>query len=167
VAGSASAYLGDIETGRTYVERGLKIQRDAGVEMFLSFAHIFLCDIHLHRGDPESARNSVEGALRLSQKNNEKYWEATAWIFLGRIQGRSDIQQIHKAEECMLQGMKMADELKTKPIYAQGHLFLGEIYAHSGQKEKARESLKKAEAMFQEMGMDYWLAETRKVSAGL
>jgi hypothetical protein len=51
--------------------------------------------------------------------------------------------------------------------YAQGHLFLGELYAHGGQEEKALEHLKKAETMFQEMGMEYWLAVARKVSAGL
>jgi hypothetical protein len=63
--------------------------------------------------------------------------------------------------------MKIADELKTKPAYAQGHLFLGELYAHAVWKEKALEHLTQAEAMFQDMGMDYWLAEARKVSAGL
>jgi hypothetical protein len=32
----------------------------------------------------------------------------------------------------------------------------------SGQKDKALENLKKAEGMFREMGMDYWLAKTHK-----
>jgi hypothetical protein len=63
--------------------------------------------------------------------------------------------------------MKIADELKAKPAYAQGHLFLGEFHAHAGWKEKALEHLRQAEAMFQDMGMNYWLAEARKVSAGL
>jgi hypothetical protein len=36
------------------------------------------------------------------------------------------------------------------------------LYANADQKEKALETLKKAETMFQEMGMDYWLAETRR-----
>ena len=34
--GNAYAYLGDPETGRSYAEKGLKIQRDAGIEWFLS-----------------------------------------------------------------------------------------------------------------------------------
>jgi hypothetical protein len=59
--------------------------------------------------------------------------------------------------------MKILDELEEKPFYAQGYLSLGELYADSGQKEKALENLKKAEAMFQEMGMDYWLARTKKL----
>ena len=33
----------------------------------------------------------------------------------------------------------------------------------AGQKEKAIEKLKKAESLYQEMGMDYWLNRTREV----
>ena len=165
--GNACAYLGDPETGRSYGEKGIKIQQDAGIEWNLSMQHLYLGDTHLQLGDLEHARASVEEGLRLSQKNHEKYSEAMAWILLGRILGRRETPQIHKAEECILQGMKIADEQKTKPTYAQGHLFLGELYAHGGQKEKALENLKKAETMFQEMGMDYWLGVTREVSAGL
>lgn len=33
----------------------------------------------------------------------------------------------------------------------------------AGQKEKALETLKTAEAAFQEMGMDYWLRRTQEV----
>jgi hypothetical protein len=42
-------------------------------------------------------------------------------------------------------------------------MFLGEFYLDTSQKEKAKENLKKAEALFQEMGMDYWLDRTRKL----
>ena len=71
--------------------------------------------------------------------------------------------QLHKAEEHILKGMKILDELETKQAYAQGNFFLGELYTNAGQKEKALETLRKAEAMFQEMGMDYWVARTKKV----
>ena len=165
--GSTYAYLGDPETGRSYQEKGLEMQRDAGVELYLGWHHSYLGDTHLQLGDLENARGLMEEGLRLCQKNNERYWEAIAWIFLGRIPGRKETPHIHKAEEYILQGMKIADELNAKPFYAQGHLFLGELYSHVGQKEKALENLKKAETMFQEMGMDYWLAVTREASAGL
>jgi hypothetical protein len=39
---------------------------------------------------------------------------------------------------------------------------LGEFYADTGRKKEAQENLKKAEWMFQEMGMDYWLAKTQE-----
>jgi hypothetical protein len=71
--------------------------------------------------------------------------------------------QLHKAEEYILKGMKIVDELGARPFYAQGCFYLGDLYADAGQKEKAIENLKEAEAMFQEMGMDYWLARTKKL----
>ena len=86
---------------------------------------------------------------------------------LGYILGRTEKPQIQKAEECILQGIKILDELKLKPQYAWGYFYLGELYANAGQKKKAIENLKEAETMFQEMGMDYWLVETRKVLAEL
>jgi hypothetical protein len=43
----------------------------------------------------------------------------------------------------------LCDELKIKPYAAQGYLFLGELHAEMGHREKALENLKKAEGMFQ------------------
>jgi tetratricopeptide (TPR) repeat protein len=50
-----------------------------------------------------------------------------------------------------------------RPSCSEGYLYLGELYADMGQREKALETLKKAEGMFQEMGMDYWLHRTQEV----
>ena len=50
-----------------------------------------------------------------------------------------------------------------KPQLAFGHLCLGELYADSRQKEKALENLKKAESMYQEMGMELYLRKTKEI----
>jgi class 3 adenylate cyclase/tetratricopeptide (TPR) repeat protein len=165
--GSSYFYLGDADTGRRHVEKGRKIQQDSRFEFFLCFYPLFLGDICLHLGDLKNALSFMEEALRLSQKNNEKHLEGLSSIWLGHILGRTARAQIHKAEEYILRGMKIHEELKIRPYYAQGHLFLGELYANAGQKEKAMENLKKAETMFQEMGMDYWLERTHEISAEL
>ena len=57
------------------------------------------------------------------------------------------------------------DELKLRPFAWQDHLYLGELYADNGQKDKALETLKKAEDEFKDMGMDYWLRKTQEVLA--
>jgi len=44
---------------------------------------------------------------------------------------------------------------------------LGELYLNVGQKQKTMENLDKAEVMFQEMGMDYWLERTQEVLKGV
>jgi len=165
--GYTCAMLGDPETGKRHAEKGLKIHRDSGVEMFLSLAHYNLCQIYLELGDLKNARSLAKEALRLSQKNNEKSIEGISWLLLGTISDKTEPLQIDKAEECILKGIEICKELGTKPNYAVGYLYLGELYLNGGEKEKAIENLKKAEGMFREMGMDYWLGKTREGLAGL
>ena len=82
-------------------------------------------------------------------------------IWLGRILGRRDPSRRDEAEEDVLRGIKILEKLKSKPFSTLGLLFLGECYLDMGEKEKAVETLKKAESMFQQMGMDYWLNRTQ------
>ncbi len=87
-------------------------------------------------------------------------------MYLGHILGQTEPSQIVEAEEHILRGISMLAELQLKPQYARGYFYLGSLYGQAGQQEKALENLKKAETMFQEMDMDYWLGETRKILAG-
>jgi class 3 adenylate cyclase/tetratricopeptide (TPR) repeat protein len=160
--GFTCAMLGDPETGKRHAEKGLKIHRESGVEMFLSLAHYQLGWIHLSLGDLKNARSLAKEALRLSQKNNEKAIEGSSWLLLGAILGKTEPLQIDKAEGCLLKGIEICKELKTK-AHSLGYLHLGQLYLNVGEKEKAIENLKNAEGMFREMGMDYWLGKTREV----
>ena len=86
---------------------------------------------------------------------------------LGTISGKTEPLQIKKAEGCILKGIEICRELKLKAYYSLGYLYLAQLYLNAGEKEKAIDNLKKAEGMFREMGMDYWLARTQEVLAGL
>jgi tetratricopeptide (TPR) repeat protein len=161
--GHVYSFLGDREIGREKAEKGLQIYNEIGADFHLSIAYYIMGDIALDLGDPEKAQTSMEQALRLSRKNHENGWEGFALVGLGRVLGKREPQQRTKAEECFSQGLAIFDNLEMKPWYAQGLLFLGEFYLDEGEKEKALENLKEAEALFQEMGMDYWLERTRKI----
>ena len=153
--------LGELETALKFTEKALKIQKDIGFPV--AYIHWCLIFVHSDLGNLNEAKVHAEQALNLAQTSHQKFWEAMSQIQLGRIFGKMEGSQLRKAEEHVLQGMKILDELEEKPFYAQGYLSLGELYADVGQKEKALENLKKAEAMFQEMGMDYWLARTKEL----
>jgi tetratricopeptide (TPR) repeat protein len=84
-------------------------------------------------------------------------------MLLGRILAKSNPSQIDKAEESILKGISIFEELRIKAFSSHGYLYLGEVYADAGQKDKAIKNLKKSEGMFKEMGMDYWLAKTQEV----
>ncbi len=104
----------------------------------------------------------TQEALKLSEINNETATQGRTWISLGRILWQENPPQVHKAEESIAKGIEILQDLKAKALYSPGYLYLGELYLNLGEKEKAAKNLKKAEDMFQEMGMDYWLTKTRK-----
>ena len=66
-----------------------------------------------------------------------------------------------------MSGVKISDELKLKPYVSEGYLYLGELNADMGRKYEALNYLKKAEAMFQEMEMDYYFNKTQEALARL
>jgi len=163
--GLSMGNLGNFKEGKIFLEKGLRIQEDNGIELNLSVHQLLLGVIHLQMSDLINARSFVDEALRLSKKYNEKRVEGMSWIWLGKILEKTEPPQIDKAEESILKGIKILHELQLKPNYALGHLFLGELYLNTNEKEMAIKNLKKAEGMFQEMGMDSWLARTQEVLA--
>jgi tetratricopeptide (TPR) repeat protein len=161
--GRAHYHLGNLENALKHVQKALKIIKDTGIPAAMSWFYHDLSRIHLDLGELDSARTCAEKALDLSQRNHERWIEGLSWTSLGRILGKKEPTEIDRAEEYILKGIKMLEELKIKPYISRGYFFLGELYAHTGQQEKALENLKKAEEMFQEMDMDYWLGKTREV----
>jgi class 3 adenylate cyclase/tetratricopeptide (TPR) repeat protein len=161
--GHAYYLLGDLDAARKHFEERLEIYRSTGYSMLFSFNYYGLGIVCLEAGDLESARRNIEESLKLSQSRGEKREEGLSTVALGRVMGKAEPSQSAKAEEYILQGTRMLEELKLKPYQAEGYLFLGELYADVGQREKAEENLRKAEAMFQEMSMDYWLRRTQEV----
>jgi len=161
--GHAYYLLGDFDAARKHFEERLEIYRSTEYPVLLSWNYYGLGMVHLDCGDLESALGHIEESLKVSQRRGEKMQEGLSTVALGRVVGKAEPSQTARAEEYILQGIKILDELKLKPYQAEGYLFLGEHYADMGQKQKALESLNKAQGMFQEMVMDYWLRRTQKV----
>ena len=161
--GYACSFLGDQVTAGKNIEKGLKIQLDAGIGWWLSWHYVFLSAVRFNSGDLKGALGLIEKALQISQKNAAKWMEGQSLIWMGRIVDRSDPSRKDKAEQDILRGINILEKLELKPFYTLGRFFLGEFYLDAGQREKAAESLKKADGMFQEMGMDYWSDRTKEV----
>jgi tetratricopeptide (TPR) repeat protein len=155
--------LGENQTARKHMEKGLKIHSDSGMSYHLGFYYGLFSIVHFNSDDLQNAQLWAEKALKISQKNHEKWAEGFVGTLLGRILGKGAKSQIDIAEKSIMQGIRILEELKAKPAYAQGYFFLGELYADSGQQDTALENLKRAEKMFKEMGMDHWLEKTKEI----
>jgi tetratricopeptide (TPR) repeat protein len=156
-------FLGDLENARKHMEKGLDLTARGGSDWWKSFHYLYLSKTHFDLGDLKESRNFIEEALRLSKKNSEKHLEGASWTWLGRILGKTESSQSYKAEAHILKGIKILDERKIKPGFSEGYLYLGELYADTGKKEKALEILKKTEGNFREMGMGYWVTKTQEI----
>ena len=78
---------------------------------------------------------------------------------MGKLSDSLPLETVARIEE----GLEILTELDTNPDISIGHLFGGELYAQGNQEKEAEIHLKAAEALFNEMSMDYWLKETRKI----
>ncbi|MDA3915802.1 MAG: AAA family ATPase [Deltaproteobacteria bacterium] len=165
--GYANSMLGDFTIGKKNVNKGIQLYKKSGIEMTLSLAYLYSIAPYFESDDLQNARTFAKECLRLSQKNNEKNIEGRALVWMGRIVGKTELDHHNKAEKYIFEGIKILQKLKVKPYLAQSYLSFGELYSDFNENDKAIENLKTAEAMFQEMGMDFWLNRTQNLLAEL
>jgi tetratricopeptide (TPR) repeat protein len=160
--GHAYYLLGDLDTARRHFEERNEIYRTTAFSGWVSWNHYGLGMVCLDCGDLDGARRHIEESLEFCRRGGDRAREGHSTVALGKVIGKADPARSAEAEGHILQGIRMLEEMKLRPWLAEGYLFLGELYADSGQPDKALETLKKAEAEFRGMGMDYWLRRTQE-----
>jgi len=161
---------GDYETARGYAEKGLSIQKESGMNHFVAYCYWFLSLILVGMGDLAYARKNCGESLKIAQEVRARQIEGIALIQLGVITGKEDLSRIEEARGTIQQGISILEELKLIPSLGIGYIFLGELLIDADRKDEARESLKKAETMYQEMEVtpqSYWLKRTQEALAKL
>jgi class 3 adenylate cyclase/tetratricopeptide (TPR) repeat protein len=162
--GWAYCLMGQYRIALEIAQKGLRIQEDLGMPFFLSICHYSCGLVHFELDELEEAHTHLERGLQSALQNNEKEWQVASRFYLGRIIVRKDPRQIESAEKYIHQGIHLLEKLGIRAgLYPIGYLILGAVYAESGRSEEAQEPLKKAESMFEEMGMDYYLGRTREM----
>lgn len=138
--------LGDLETALGHMEKGLKIQSEILYRTGLPQIYTNLGSVQCDMGDFNKAKSYLKEAVKLSQEDGAKLPEGMAMISLGRVLWKGDASQAGKAEELILQGIKIIEELKLKPPVYEGYLYLADLYSNTGQSEKAQK-------IYREMGL--------------
>ncbi len=155
-------FMGEPATGLPFIEKGLKIHSDAGISYDLSVHYYFLAVVHTELGNLELAHTYIQQALKLAQKYNEIYYVGLSLPALGRILARWGKASLKEAEDNVLRGINLLNDLMVKPQVGIAYLCLAEVYAQYQQAQKAIKSLKTAESIFRETGMEYWLGRTQQ-----
>jgi class 3 adenylate cyclase/tetratricopeptide (TPR) repeat protein len=163
--GGAHLGSGNIEKAMQYAVKGLKIHMTVGVRLWLGSIHNTLGAIHLVLGQTDEALVHAEQAVDSSRNNKERLGEAESRITLSRAIYANDPSKFGAARQQILQGLDLLDELEIRPRYAVGLLRLAELCVQSGQADKARENLIKAQDMFKGMGMVSWPDKAQELLA--
>jgi tetratricopeptide (TPR) repeat protein len=161
--GRAHCLMEQFRTGMDLAEKGLGMHQNLGLPFFLSACHVICGFVHFELGELEEAQTYYELGLQSALQNQEKANQAIIRLFLGWVMAGKDPLQIEAAEEVIRQGITQLEELGIRAYYPVGEMIQGAVFAESGRPEEALEPLKKAEALFEEMGMDYGLGRTREI----
>jgi tetratricopeptide (TPR) repeat protein len=163
--GEGYRLAGELHKALGCMEKGLELLVRTGMPVWLSLYHYHLSLAHFDLGNLKAAKSHAEQGVYFGQENGEQYGKGQSLLQLGKILSKTNSLDTKDAEKHVLQGLKILDELETKPAYAVGCLDFGEIYLDKGLKEDALININKAERMFQAMGMNYWLEKSRMLIA--
>jgi len=145
-------------------EKGLNLAKEFGMPFNVSWSYWFLAMTLRATHDLGRARECAEEALRISQECNGKTCEGISRVLLGCMVEEMTPAIIEDAEHQIKHGISILEGNKLELWRPVGYLHLGEFLASAGRKEEAMESLKKAEALYQEMEItpeSYWLTRTK------
>lgn len=96
-------------------------------------------------------------ALELSRDHKERANEDWAVRLLGEISSHQEPPDVETAEASYCQALASAENLGMRPLIAHCHLGLGRLYRRTDKRQRGRENLTTARAMFRDMEMRCWL----------
>jgi class 3 adenylate cyclase/tetratricopeptide (TPR) repeat protein len=165
--GAGCYFLGDYETAVLYGKTGIEVQK---YPVNLPWNHWHLAMVYLAREDYANALEHFETSLQLSLEYKVKNCEGVSRIMIGFVALKTRSERSPDAMDQIGKGFEVLEERNMKTLIAFGHLHLGILFADSGRKDDALESLNKAETMYLEMNVtprSYWLTCLRKARAKL
>ena len=94
--------------------------------------------------------------MHLFRQTEERYFGAWALYVMAKIQSENGSEQIKQTKQAIVQAKTQAEELKMRPLLAHCCLELGQFFARSGEIEKARSELMRANDLYRSLGMGFW-----------
>jgi class 3 adenylate cyclase/tetratricopeptide (TPR) repeat protein len=152
----------EFDEGERLIIQGIKILEELKLRPWISRGYYYLGELYSDIGEYDKALNWLEKAKMEFQNMGMEYDLSFAKSLLGKTLFKINPSRFSESEQTILDAIKIAQNIDSRPALAMGYLCLGELYTGSGLKENALENLKRAETMYQEMGMGLWLGKTKE-----
>jgi serine/threonine protein kinase/tetratricopeptide (TPR) repeat protein len=159
--------IGDIASAKEQIVSALALQENSMVSFWASLPFYAAGMIDTHLGAYSDARQYGQRALEKSVQCKDRVGEALAFSQIGVTLYREDISQFAEAEASLLKSKAILEAMNIRSFLAGTFMYLGELYASSGDRDKAVVNLQKAQEMLQQMGIKRWQEETRQIISRL
>jgi tetratricopeptide (TPR) repeat protein len=104
-----------------------------------------------------SAYKFAMRSLDMARDQNARGEQAHVLRLLGDHHRRHGADDVDRAESSYRQALSTAQELGMRPLQAHCHLGLGTLYSERGEQALARQELSKAQALYRDMEMTFWI----------
>jgi class 3 adenylate cyclase len=142
------------------VERARRVDRRRETQWLA-----YLSEAYLRAGRLDEAHAVAERLLALGRERGERSTQARGRHLFAEIAMQREPPHAEGAEAHYRKALALAEELGMCPLQAHCHRGLGILSATIGQAERAHSELATAIAMYQSMGMTYWLPQTEAALA--
>jgi class 3 adenylate cyclase/tetratricopeptide (TPR) repeat protein len=114
-----------------------------------------LADAYRTAGEISLATEAVTRALRLSDKREERGFEAWAMLVMAGINDAEE--RFEESKQWYRRALQQASKLLMRPLVAHCHKGLANSYFRLGNKKEAQLENETALEMYRSLGMTYWL----------
>jgi tetratricopeptide (TPR) repeat protein len=153
--GYARGLSGEVEEGISVLQQALDECDAMHLPYVKTFTSVYLAET-LVVGEPERAFEIANAGLSVARTNGYLAQEAELLRVKAAALATTDPIQ---AEAQVSEGLVLARKLGMRPEEGHAMRVLGDIKMRKGESPAARESYDSARAIYQDLGMKYWLGE--------
>jgi predicted ATPase len=153
--GWALAGQGREEEGIAQMRKGLAAWQASGTQSAFPYYAALLADGCRKTGHIEEGIRLVTEALRLANKNGDRYWEAEVHRLKGELTLQSGVRSSEsgaqsEAEDCFRRALDVARHQQAKSPELRAAMSLSRLWQRQGKREEARKLLGEIHSWFSE-----------------
>ncbi len=162
--------LGELQTAKEHLEKACETQAGQTSFAWAYIPYLNLSLVNLDLGEYRQAQHLAEKAIQMGKDSDDKLAQAMVLPVRGLALGLGDPSQCARAKQDILNAAEVHEGLGTRSMRVLTPVALSQLYADTGQKEKALEyieDLKQSIEQMRQMGMDYWVARAGRILASI
>jgi tetratricopeptide (TPR) repeat protein len=161
--GEAYTLCGRVTDATPLLSQSMEQSTAMGSPHWEGFFHLPSGEAYCLTGRLEEAHTLLQQTLTLARRYQQRGNQASALRLLGEVAARRQPPEADQAEVYFRQAIGLTEELGMRPLQAHCRLGLGTVYAKQGRRNRARDELSAAVALYREMAMTFWLPQAEAV----